>query len=295
MTRDPTTRFAPSPNGHLHLGHAYSALLNWDLARKSGGCFLLRMEDIDVGRSRPEFEDGIYDDLEWLGIEWETPIRRQSEHFNEYRQALDQLDELGVLYPCFCTRKDIMAEIAHSDTAPHGPLGVIYPEICRELSQSERARRFEAGDGHALRLNVQKAWEIVADGTSDPIVWQEVSGDKTVDQVCDLTQLGDVVLARKDIPTSYHLAVTLDDHLQGITLVVRGEDLFFATHVHRLLQALLGLDTPQYLHHKLIEGPEGDKLSKRRDAPTLKALREDGATPADVRRMVGLSAPQSAI
>jgi glutamyl-Q tRNA(Asp) synthetase len=286
MAGEHVARFAPSPNGLLHLGHAYSALLNWDLARRSNGRFLLRVEDIDTGRSRPEFEQAILEDLNWLGLDWERPVRRQSEHFDDYRNALDRLRSMGVLYPCFCTRKDILAEIAHSDSAPHGPLGTIYPGLCRALSAPDRERRLASGHPHALRLDVARALDVAA---STP-AWREVSGAQPKDIPCDLTNLGDVVLARKDVPTSYHLAVTLDDALQGVTLVARGADLAPATHVHRLLQALLGLTTPDYLHHRLIDGPEGGKLSKRKSAPSLRSLREQGATPTDIRRMVGLPA-----
>jgi glutamyl-Q tRNA(Asp) synthetase len=270
------------------LGHAYSALINWDLALKSGGKFLLRMEDIDGGRSRPEFEDGIFEDLKWLGIDWEEPVRRQSEHLDDYQRALDRLNELGVLYPCFCTRKDILAEIGQSKSAPHGPFGAIYPGLCRNLTDAERHQRLAGGDNHAIRLDVEKALSIVAAKSPSPITWQENHNEAQVTLFCDLSLLGDVVLARKDIPTSYHLAVTIDDHLQGISLVVRGQDLFVATNIHRLLQALLDLDTPHYWHHKLIEGPTGEKLSKRKHAPTLQSLRADGVTPEDVRQMLGL-------
>lgn len=287
MTSGTVTRFAPSPNGALHLGHAYSALLNSDLADRAGGRFLVRMEDIDVGRSQPRFETAILDDLAWLGLEWETPVRRQSEHFADYHDALARLNDMGVLYPCFCTRKEIQAEIEHSDRAPHGPLGMIYPGTCRKLSTVERGDRLVAGDAHALRLDVSKALGVI----SAPLLWRDVSSGAPEDIPCDLSQLGDVVLARKDMPTSYHLAVTLDDHLQSVTLVARGEDLFHATHVHRLLQGLLGLYTPDYWHHVLIDGPEGDKLSKRKGAPTLKSLRDQNISPDEIRRMVGLSRP----
>ena len=288
MSDKQVIRFAPSPNGFLHLGHAYSALLNWDLARENNARFLLRLEDIDIGRSRPEFEQAIYEDLTWLGITWEQPVRRQSEHFSDYEAALDHLYALGVLYPCFCTRKDILAEIARGDSASHGPLGKLYPGTCRNLLEPERERRITNGDAYAVRLDAEAALSVAANLGRLPLAWREISQDAEVDVFCDLSELGDVVIARKDAPTSYHLAVTWDDHLQGITRIVRGKDLFLATHVHRLLQALLGLDTPLYEHHKLIEGPEGDKLSKRKGAPSLKSLREEGAAPEDIRQMVGL-------
>lgn len=283
MTNELVTRFAPSPNGLLHLGHAYSAILNWDTARATGGAFMLRLEDIDTGRSRPEFETAIFEDLAWLGLKWETPVRRQSEHFDDYRDAIKRLDAMGVLYPCFCTRKDILAEIEHSPSAPHGPLGTIYPGTCRELTPDERRARLEEARPYALRLDATKAFDLVA-----PLIWREMSGAQPENIPCDLTDLGDVILARKDVPTSYHLAVTLDDHLQGITRVVRGHDLRAATHVHRVLQALLNLDTPEYFHHRLIEQTGGGKLSKRDGAPTLRSLRDGGASPADIRRQAGL-------
>jgi glutamyl-Q tRNA(Asp) synthetase len=257
------------------------------MASQGGGRFIMRMEDIDVGRSQPKFETAILEDLAWLGLDWQTPVRRQSEHFADYRDALARLNDMEVLYPCFCTREEIQAEIEHSDRAPHGPLGTIYPGICRAMSVAERRDRLAAGEAHALRMNAAKALDVAA----SPLLWREISGKTPEDIPCDLSQLGDVVLARKDVPTSYHLAVTLDDHLQGITLVARGQDLFHATHVHRLLQALLGLNTPDYWHHRLIDGPEGDKLSKRKGAPTLKSLRDQNISPEEIRRMVGHSRP----
>lgn len=276
---DIVTRFAPSPNGGLHLGHAYSALMCYRAARKAGGRFLVRMEDIDTGRSRAEFEAQILDDLAWLGLEWEQPVRRQSEHFDDYRAALSKLDELGVLYPCFCTRADIRAEIERSPAAPHGPDGPLYPGICRALSQDQRRSRIAAREPHALRLDCEAAIALAGDGLS----WVDRDAGEITATPGDL---GDVVLARKDVPTSYHLAVTLDDHLQGITLVTRGRDLFHATHLHRLLQALLGLATPAYHHHALLRNDTGARLSKRDRATTLETLRAAGATPSDITAMI---------
>lgn len=264
-------------------------MLNWDLTQTSGGVFLLRIEDIDTGRSQPKFETAISEDLAWLGLHWETPVRRQSEHFDDYRNAISRLTEMDVLYPCFCTRKDILAEVALSDAAPHGPLGTIYPGTCRGLTPEQREERLASGRSYALRLDVGKALNVAAIRQGHPLTWRETSGAQPEDVPCDLTDLGDVVLVRKYVPTSYHLAVTLDDHLQGITLVVRGQDLRPATHIHRLLQAVLDLDTPDYFHHRLIEEPSGGKLSKREGAPALRSLRDGGASPMDIRRMVGLA------
>lgn len=270
------TRFAPSPTGRLHLGHAYSALFARQEARTAKGRFLLRIEDIDTIRCKPEFEAGIYEDLEWLGFAWETPVRRQSEHLAEYQAALDRLAADGFLYPCFCTRAEIRAEIARSGAA-HGPDGPIYPGLCRNLDPGERAARQSAGEPHALRLDVAKA-----SAAAGEIFWR----DRVQGRILATPEiLGDVVLARKDVPTSYHLAATCDDDAQGITLVTRGADLFAATHVHRLLQALLGLRTPEYRHHKLIFGRDGQKLSKSTQAPSLKSLRDAGHSPEEVRLM----------
>ncbi|MBI1181256.1 MAG: tRNA glutamyl-Q(34) synthetase GluQRS [Alphaproteobacteria bacterium] len=275
------TRFAPSPNGYLHLGHALSALTGWRAAREAGGRFLLRIEDIDVGRARPEFEQALYDDLAWLGLDWERPVRRQSEHFDDYRAALARLDAMGLTYPCFCTRKDITAEIARSPAAPHGPEGALYPGLCRGLDPAEARARADAGERFAVRLDVAGAM-----AAAGPLRWHDrIAGW----QDADPGALGDVVLARKDIPTSYHLAVTVDDALQGVTLVTRGEDLFHATHVHRLLQALLGLPAPDYRHHGLIRDASGARLAKSKGAPALRDLQAAGMTPEEVRGLVGLT------
>ena len=264
------TRFAPSPTGLLHLGHAYAALFAAKMARESGGQLVLRIEDIDTGRCRPEFEDAIYKDLAWLGLSWESPVRRQSEHMNDYQTALDKLDDLGLLYPCFCTRKDILAEIETANGAPHltknGPDGPLYPGTCRTLNTDERAKRIADGTPFALRLNMDLARK-----SAPPLSWTDANKGKII---ATPEIFGDVVLARKDIPTSYHLAVTVDDHLQKIGLVTRGTDLFMATHIHRLLQALLGLETPQYHHHDLITDAQGQRLAKRNKAQTLRAIRK---------------------
>jgi glutamyl-Q tRNA(Asp) synthetase len=283
------TRFAPSPTGYLHLGHAYSALFAARAA--NGGRFLLRIEDIDQGRCRAEFEAAIYEDLAWLGLKWETPVRRQSEHFDDYARALGLLDELGVLYPCFCTRKDIQAEIAGAGHAPHdvpaGPDGPVYPGTCRALSPAERDDRRGAGAAYALRLDMAKAVGIALE-KAGKLSWSDRAAGKVE---AEPAVFGDVVLARKDTPTSYHLAVTLDDDIQGVTLVTRGADLFAATHVHRLLQALLDLATPAYWHHPLLTGEDGRRFAKRDAAKTIRALREGGVTPEKVREIVELGAP----
>ncbi|HWE74290.1 MAG TPA: tRNA glutamyl-Q(34) synthetase GluQRS [Stellaceae bacterium] len=272
------TRFAPSPTGYLHLGHAYSALDAWRAARGAGGKFLLRIEDIDRTRCKPEFTDAIIEDLAWLGLDWDGDMRKQSEHFADYEAVLDRLDVMGVIYPCFCTRAAIAAEIARAGGAPQGEEGPIYPGTCRTLPVEERLRRIAAGESFALRLDVGRAL-----ARTGPLEWEE---DERGMIAADPALLGDVVLARKDTPTSYHLAVTQDDALQGVTLVTRGADLFSATHIHRLLQALLDLPTPRYRHHKLLIDASGKRFAKRDKALTLRSLRESGKTPDDVRAMI---------
>jgi glutamyl-Q tRNA(Asp) synthetase len=272
----PVTRFAPSPTGWLHLGHVHAALFAWRTAREAGGRFLLRIEDIDAARCRPDYADGIVDDLAWLGLDWDGPVRRQSEHLADYEAALDRLAALGVLYPCFCSRKDIQAEIAHAGQAPHGIEGPPYPGTCRTLPESERVRRRAESRATAIRLDIHRAA-----GLTGPLAWTDL-GRGTVP--VDARASGDVVLARKDAAASYHLAVTIDDDLQGITLVTRGEDLVPATNVHRLLQALLGLAEPRYHHHSLLVDTEGARLSKRDSSASLRELRAAGVTPAEARR-----------
>lgn len=271
------TRFAPSPTGYLHLGHVRSAWEGWRAARAAGGRFLLRIEDIDSARCRDEFAAAIVEDLGWLGLDWDGPIRRQSQHLSDYRAALARLDEKGLIYPCFCTRREIRDEILRAGSAPHlgpaGELGTPYPGTCRHLGAAERARRLEAARGYALRLDVEPALR-----HAGPLAWSE-DGRKVA---AEPAALGDVVLARKDVPTSYHLAVTVDDALQGVTLVTRGADLYAATHIHRLLQALLGLPTPRYRHHPLLADAAGRRLSKRDGALSVRAMRERGVTPAEV-------------
>ncbi len=277
--RTETTRFAPSPSGHLHLGHAFSGLFSERAARQAGGRFLLRVEDIDSTRCRPTFTQEMIEDLEWLGLRWDAPPLAQSTRGEAYRQALHRLTDMGLLYPCFCTRADIRAEIVGAAAAPHGPDGPLYPGLCRELSSRERAKRRKAGVPYALRLDVRKAQRLAG-----PLTWQDRGkGEMTAQPEI----FGDVVLARKDIGTSYHLAVTLDDAFQEITLVTRGEDLFQATHVHRLLQALLELPVPQWHHHGLIEDEQGQRLAKRHGALALRQLRLQGKSAQAVRAMAG--------
>jgi glutamyl-Q tRNA(Asp) synthetase len=283
-------RFAPSPNGHLHLGHAYSALLNDEMARQCNGRQLLRIEDIDAARCRPEYEAAIYEDLRWLGIAWQPDVRRQSRHFDDYQSAVNKLEALGLLYPSFESRSEIAALVAERDRQGHWPRdpdGVpLYPGRARKMAKAERERRRHEGEPFALRLAMDAA--ITRAGV---LTWTETGcgprGQSGI--VAAAPQMwGDVVLARKETPTSYHLAVALDDALQGVTDVVRGQDLFWSTAIHRLLQALLGLPEPVYHHHKLIVDAAGRKLSKSTLATSLRDLRSTGATPADVRRMVGL-------
>ncbi|KJC47103.1 glutamyl-Q tRNA(Asp) ligase [Bradyrhizobium sp. LTSP885] len=283
-------RFAPSPNGDLHLGHAYSALLNFELARRSGGRLLLRIEDIDTTRCRPEFEEAIYEDLAWLGIAWETPVRRQSEHLATYRQAIDRLSAQGLIYPSFESRAEIARLVADKEARgawPRDPDGApLYPGTAKSLPSEERGRLIEQGVPFALRLDMAAALARAGHPR-----WRE-QGEGPAGQTGDVTARpeawGDVILARKEIPTSYHLSVVIDDALQGVTDVVRGQDLFWSTSVHRLLQDLFGLSPPAYRHHPLIRDAAGQKLAKSTRATGLRELRAAGASPADIRRLVGL-------
>jgi glutamyl-Q tRNA(Asp) synthetase len=285
----PVFRFAPSPNGYLHLGHALSALLNFDMARAAGGRFLLRIEDIDAARCRPDYEAAIYDDLAWLGLEWEQPVWRQSQHFDAYRAALDKLTAHGLLYPAFESRGEIARRAAELGAqAPRDPDGaLLYPGHARALSAEERSRRMAAEDPYALRIDMPAA--ITQAG---PLQWQEAGSGpngETGSVAAQPQAWGDAVLARKETPTSYHLAVVVDDALQGVTHVVRGQDLFWSTSVHCLLQNLLGLPAPIYRHHRLILDADGRKLAKSTQATALRDLRNRGVKPADIRRLVGLS------
>ena len=275
MSASVTTRFAPSPTGRLHLGHAYSAVFAHQLASETGGKFLLRVEDIDFTRCRPEFIDSLLEDLNWLGLNWEPHVRKQSEHLDDYARSVRALLDKGLLYPCFCTRKDIQREIRGAGAAPHGPEGPLYTGTCRLISESEREARIADGQDFAWRLDLQRAMLHVC----APLTWYDRAKGL---QVARPQLLGDVVLVRKDIGCSYHLAVVHDDAMQEITLVTRGEDLFEATHLHSLLQALLDLPVPEYQHHALLCDEHGRRLAKRDLAQTLHSMRESGLTPADV-------------
>jgi glutamyl-Q tRNA(Asp) synthetase len=276
------TRFAPSPTGYLHLGHAFSAVTAWRRAREAGGKFLLRIEDIDPARCRPEFTDAILDDLHWLGLAWDGPVRLQSRHLSEYQAVLDALAQRGLVYPCFCTRSDILREIEQAAAAPHAPDGsAVYPGTCRALSSDERASRILAGQPHALRLDMARALT-----AAPPHLTFHEETEGTI--LCGPGAFGDVVLARKDAPASYHLCVTHDDAMQGVTLVTRGTDLKPATHVHRLLQALMGWPIPTYAHHRLVADESGRRLAKRDRVATLRSLRQAGATPCDLLARLGI-------
>jgi glutamyl-Q tRNA(Asp) synthetase len=297
-----TTRFAPSPTGLLHLGHAFSALRAWTRAREGGGRFLLRLEDIDAQRCRPEHADAILEDLSWLGLDWDGPVRVQSRHMAEYRAVLDRLAGQELLYPCFCSRAEILRELAQSATAPHGVPGspeaspdvpraspeggLPYPGTCRRLDPSVRAERLAEGRPYALRLDMAAALRRVG---AKPLLFEDADAtgaDRW--QICHPEWFGDVVLARRDAPASYHLCVTHDDWRQGINLVTRGEDLHAATGLHRLLQTLLGWTPPAYSHHHLLRDAGGRRLAKRDQAQTLRALRERGMSPSEVRAMTCL-------
>jgi glutamyl-Q tRNA(Asp) synthetase len=286
----PVFRFAPSPNGLLHLGHAYSALKNSNLAQQSGGRLLLRIEDIDTTRCRPEFEAAIVEDLSWLGIQWDVPVRRQSEHFSLYRDAVQRLADQGLVYPAFESRAEIMRLVARQEangTWPRDPDGApVYPGPAKSVPAGDRARLLESGAPYVLRLDMVAAYRRVGD-----LRWVEQGrgpgGETGIVQAQPLAW-GDVVLARKETPTSYHLSVVIDDALQGVTDVVRGQDLFWSTSVHCLLQRLLDLPQPAYRHHRLVLDAAGQKLAKSTKATGLRDLRARGLTPPDIRRLVGL-------
>ncbi len=284
------TRFAPSPTGPLHLGHAYSAILAHDRARAEGGDFLLRIEDIDQSRARPEWEEQIYDDLRWLGLSWETPVMRQSEQLGTYTACLQSLWDRDLVFACACSRRDVIdaATAPNEGTPPMGPDGIIYPGTCRAMtSQGGEA---PIPTDHALRLQVSQV-DHKLKGHEELSFTEEAFGGPGVRTFTpgDVARnIGDIVLARRDMGTSYHLSVVIDDADQEITHVIRGEDLFDATKIHVLLQRTLGLPTPHYHHHRLIRDEHGKRLAKRDDARAIRTYREDGATPADIRRMVGL-------
>jgi len=291
----PIFRFAPSPNGYLHLGHALSAIINSEMAHAAVGRLLLRIEDIDRTRCRPEFEAAIRDDLDWLGVTFEPDIRRQSEHIEDYRAALASLERRGLVYPAFESRGEVARMVAERESAgwPVDPDGApLFPGRADSLSPAERRRRHDAGDPFALRFDMAAARR-----HSGPLAWTETGhgpAGETATIVARPQDWGDVVLARKDAPTSYHLSVVIDDALQGVTHVVRGQDLFWSTSIHRVLQALLGLPVPVWHHHRLILGPDGRKLAKSTRSTALRELRAQGLTPSDIRRMIGLSAGCSA-
>lgn len=277
----PVFRFAPSPNGYLHLGHAYSALLNQRMAREAGGRLLLRIEDIDLTRCRPEYEQAIYDDLEWLGLEWETPVRRQSDHFDDFALALGKLIKEGLVYQSWMTRAEAakQAEAGHTD-----PLGMpLHPLIERDLDPAIILQRQVAGISWAMRLNMDKAL-----AKAPPMLeWTEGGSSQTPAQKADPAAWGDIVIARKETPTSYHLSVVVDDALQGVTDVVRGMDLYAQTSIHRLLQELLGLPAPRYVHHRLITGGDGEKLAKSAASTPLRELRRQDIAARDIRNSLG--------
>lgn len=267
------TRFAPSPTGLLHLGHAFAAFMAWEEAARSSTSCLLRLEDIDVSRTRPEFTDAIFADLAWLGLSWPTPVWLQSQRMPAYADALTTLDRLGLLYPCFCTRHDLLAI-----DAPQGPDGPLYPGTCRTLSPMQRDDLIASGKPFALRLDSTRAISLAG-----PLTWTDLNAGP---QSANPALLGDAVLARKDIRTSYHLAVVVDDAAQHISVVTRGDDLFASTHLHRLLQALLNLPVPLYRHHRLIRDDLGRRLAKRDGARSLQSLRQNGLSPADIRQLL---------
>jgi glutamyl-Q tRNA(Asp) synthetase len=287
MTMSPVFRFAPSPNGYLHLGHALSALLNADRARAAGGRLLLRIEDIDEARCRPEFETAIYEDLSWLGITWEQPVRRQSDHHAGYRAALGKLDAMGLIYPAFESRTEIarwveQREAASGEAWPRDPDGGLrYPELSKSLPEAERRRLIDAGAPYALRLDMAAAL-----ARTGPLQWDESGEAVAAEPTANPGLWGDIILARKDTPNSYHLGVVVDDAAQAVTDVVRGRDLFASTAAHRVLQTLLGLPQPRYHHHRLILDAQGRKLSKSTAATWLRELRAQGATPAAIRTLV---------
>jgi glutamyl-Q tRNA(Asp) synthetase len=270
------TRFAPSPTGELHLGSAYSAWMGWHRAREAGGKFLVRIEDTDIRRCRRQYEASILADLKWLGFDWDGEVRRQSDHFADYGKMLDELDARGLIYPCFCSRADIAREIAASASAPHGPDGPLYPGTCRHSSAADRRARLASGAEHCLRLDAA-----TAAAQAGPYHFLDEARGRIEGQPL---LMGDFVIARRDTPTSYHLAVTVDDHLQGVTLVTRGEDLLPSTHVHGLLQKLLGYAAPQYAHHPMLTDPNGRRFAKRDRDMTIRAMRESGMTPQEAVR-----------
>lgn len=275
------TRFAPSPTNNMHLGHVYSARLAYDMAKRTGGQFIVRIEDIDHQRCKNEYTQGILEDLQWLGLLWDSEIRYQSQHIEEYQKVIAKLDKMGVVYPCFCTKKEILAEIERAGQAPHLGETIDYPRTCTHLSKAEIEQKISRGKSYAMRLDAVKAFNLIGHN----VTWyDELAGDMTV----TAGDIGDVVIARKDIgTTSYHISAVHDDYLQGITHIIRGVDLFETTNIHCVLQALLGYPTPTYHHHLLLIDPEtGHRLAKRDNAMTIKTMREEGLTPDDIFKLV---------
>jgi len=287
--RQPVLRFAPSPNGALHLGHALSALVTYEMAKRLGGRFLLRIEDIDTARAREEFVAGIYEDLAWLGLEWETPVLQQSQHLGDYIAAAEKLRAMGLLYPCFATRSEILAAARPDAVDPDG--APLYRGLCKGLDPGEIARRKQAGRPFAMRLDVERALRSIGErGVGEHLAFTELDEKGQPQRIgADPALWGDVVIQRRDVPTSYHLSVVIDDARQGISHVTRGRDLFAATDVHRLLQILLDLPEPLYHHHRLVTDAQGRKLAKSAGDVGLKELRARGLTPGDIRRLVGIT------
>ena len=280
MSERVRTRFAPSPTGYLHLGHAYSAILAYNFAKEHDGEFILRIEDIDPSRCDQKYVEAIYEDLQWLGLEWPTPVRIQSEHYDYYQTHLDHLRDKGLLYPCICSRKDIIEEIKRSGYAPHEDEAVLlYPGICKNTEVDTD------NNSYALRLNLEKALQHLE---NEQLFWTEILEDQDQKMPAKPENFGDIILARKDIPTTYHLSVVLDDALQDITHIIRGVDLASSTHTHRLLQELFGISTPYYMHHKLLCDPQGNRYAKRDKSKTLKSLRSEGKKPEDIYDIIGL-------
>lgn len=277
------TRFAPSPTNNLHLGHIYSARLAHDLAKRAGGTFLLRIEDIDHTRCKPEFVEQIMDDLEWLGLEYSPDVRYQSLHLADYHAVLDRLQDIGVVYPCFCTNADIKAEIERAGQAPHEGEHTVYPGTCKKLSKADMEAKIANDVPYALRLDLFMALGIVGHKL-EPLTWQD---QKAGEVIADPHSFGDIILARKDIGTSYHISVVHDDYIQGVTDVVRGTDLFTSTHIHRVLQALLGYPTPRYHHHALLVDPDtGRRFAKRDNPMTIRMMREQRMTREAIFKLV---------
>jgi len=273
------TRFAPSPTGYLHLGHVFSALFAYEASKILGGELIIRIEDIDKQRSRSHFEKSIFEDLDWIGIKYRKIIRRQSEKMSDYEAAIEELDRLNLIYPCFCTRSEIQSEILRAGYAPHGIDHLVYPGTCRRLSKSEKEKRIKTNKNYAWRLDIRSAAKKIG-----KLSWHDIRlGNHEV----PVGIIGDVVIGRKDVPSSYHLASTLDDHIQRVGLVTRGEDLVESTHIHRILQSLLGLKTPFYFHHPLILDSSGVRLSKRTRAQTIRAMKARGLSPKEVINLFG--------